>query len=105
MTLPVVQMAFAYYSLESVKNEKPRLHKRLRLLTNEALVANSIREVYNGAEAATSLQLLIHKVHIPSFADFILGASITILELTNGGFGCFFRSFAPRCRKVLRRAD
>jgi len=62
MTLPVVQMAFAYYTLEAVGSEKPRLHKRLRLLTNEAAIANAAREVYNGAEAASALQLLIHKV-------------------------------------------
>jgi hypothetical protein len=61
-TLPTVQMAFAYYCLESREGEKPRLRKRLRLLTNQVVIANYVREVYNGAEAAASLNLLLNKV-------------------------------------------
>lgn len=63
LSSPTLQMAFAYYVLEERSdNRLPLLQKRLRLLTLQIGIANSAKDVFDGAEAAPSLSLLSHKV-------------------------------------------
>jgi len=62
VSLPVVQMAFAYYALVESEGVKPRLQKRLRIFTSQLGMGTTTRDVYNGAEYGASLALLLHKV-------------------------------------------